>query len=582
MSNDAARTSAGATYRMLRELGSRSQHSFAAIREPNELVVVQRFVRTAPAGSGRNEDLDGAVGIDAEAMALMLRDARCLAKNWHPNVARVRHVELTSKPQSVLTVASDFIDGATLQDLVAARAPEGELPLALPILARILLDVLAGLHALHGLRDGMNAPLGAVHGELCPANVVVGRDGVARIVNVLRKRPFRVRYGSEAVGHAAPEALDATGTDDLRSDVYAVGVMLWEGLAGRRLTTEPAPGRILTRQREGELTAPPVTPGSPFAPLADVAMRALSFDPALRYRGAADMAADIRKIVDARLASGASVATCVTELAGDRIRARRAALEPAMSGTRKRASDHSIAAAAKTVRRRAMTDEQIAEAMGIDPGAAVAVPSLPPLPPPVLTSKAGIESAEHLIVAALAGATAKMRAVAIERAGDGTPDLPLAPSTKLATPAKPLSSPTSEPAATDELVIPIEVTATWHESAPRARRRLLAVAILAAAAVFAMALLYAWRTHTTSPASLRETGTSAVAPASPAAAGDRSAPPNGDPRPPTSEGASAAADPMATPPAATSAGRPPARPGAPSAPATAAKPKKSIYEPDGL
>jgi serine/threonine-protein kinase len=565
---------------MLRELGSRSQHSFAAIREPNELVLVQRFVRTAPAGSGgRNEDLDGAIPIDAEAMALMLRDARCLAKNWHPNVARVRHVELTSKPQSVLTVASDFIDGATLQDLVAARATAGELPLALPILARVLLDVLAGLHALHGLRDGINAPLGAIHGELCPANVVVGKDGVARIVNVLRKRPFRVRYGSEAVGYAAPEALDATGTADLRSDVYAVGVMLWEGLAGRKLTNEPAPGRILTRQREGELTAPPVATGSPFARLADVAMRALSFDPALRYRGAAEMAADIRKIVDARLASGASVATCVTELAGDRIRSRRAALEPAMSGTRKRASEHSIAAAEKTVRRRAMTDEQIAEAMGIDPGAVVAVPSLPPLPPPLLTSKAGIESAEHLIVAALSGATEQMRAVAIERAGEGTPALPLAPP---ATPAMPLSSPAPEPPASDELVIPIEVTATWHESAPRTRRRLLVVAVLAAAAVFAMALLFALRTRATSRrASSPESTTTVVAPTSLAAAGGRPAPTNGDPRAATSDAANGA-DPTASAPSPTSAGRPAARPTAPTAPPAPAKPKKSIYEPDGL
>jgi len=605
MSNDAARASAGATYRMLRELGARSQHSFAAIREPNELVVVQRFVRTAPAGNGardegRDELTARAIPLDAEAMALMLRDARCLEKNWHPNIARVRHVELASKPQSVLTVASDFIDGATLEDLIAARDSEREPVrtnadeplLAVPILARILLDVLAGLHALHGLRDGMNAPVGAIHGELCPTNVVVGKDGVARIVSVLRKRPFRVRYGSEALGHAAPEALDVTGTDDPRSDVYAVGVMLWEGLAGRKLTTEPAPGRILTRQREGELKAPPIPSSSPFARLADVAMRALSFEPALRYRGPTEMAADIRKVVGSRLASGAAVATLVTELAGDRIRSRRAVFEPAVSGTRRRATEHSIAAAQKTARHRAMTAEEIAAAMGIDPGAVVAVPSLPPLPPPVVTPSAradvrapvevtaGIESAEHLIVAALAGATAKMRAVAIER-GVGTPsspDLAATPSDVESAPAE-----TSHPPTPGDFVIPIEVTATWHESAPRARRRLFAIAfaVVAAATLLALASLFASRTRVASPAA-RSSPKAATAVTS---AGPRApAPANGDPSATTNpDDADAVAGTTSSSAAApTSAARPSPHAGAPAAPPAAAKPKKSIYEPDGL
>src|SRR4051794_22067487 len=122
MSNGAAQASAGATYRMLRELGKRAQRSHAAIREPNELYVVQRFVRAGGGGAEAQNDRDdvtaGMTPVDAEAMALLLRDARCLAKNWHPNVARIRHVELAASPRSVLTIASDFVDGATLEDLV--------------------------------------------------------------------------------------------------------------------------------------------------------------------------------------------------------------------------------------------------------------------------------------------------------------------------------------------------------------------------------------------------------------------------------------------------------------------------------
>ena len=634
MSNDAAEASrgAGATYRMLRELGSRAQHSHAAIREPNELVVAQRFVRAVPSDAAEADD---ATPLDAESMALLLRDARCLAKNWHPNIARVRHVDLTSKPRNVLTIASELVDGATLADLIEAARPERTSArdplLALPVLVRVLLDVLSGLHALHGLRDGMNAPLGAVHGELCPANVVVGKDGVARIVNVLRRRPVRIGERSEAVAYAAPEALDADGTDDPRCDIYAVGVMLWEGIAGRRLYEERDPAQILARQREGELARPSIHPSSPFARLADVALRALSFDPSLRYRGVPEMAADLRKIAGTKLATGGTVAARVADLAGDRIRMRRAVLEPATSGTRRRASERSIVAPEEnidTARQPALTAEEIALAKGVDPGAVVAVPSLPPLPPPVarqLTRRvsphrgsqqrvaptmeravpvaliaasrrpAEVEedvdveidvaqvaqlelparaaepaSAEHLIAAALATTTAQMRAVAIERAQSS----PVLPATE--TPG--------------DFVIPIDVTETWNEPAPprqRRRRRSTAVARIAGAAALALLAMGAFlavraRTSATDPGA----SVAATAPLPAVAMSPTVAMP---PDPAATATASARASASAAAAAAAASGAPSsatARPAprmvGPSAPPPPAKPKKSIYEPDGL
>jgi serine/threonine-protein kinase len=359
MSNGAQSASGGATYRMLRELGSRAQHSYAAIREPHELVVVQRFVRVRPGTEGVVAGPDPGTPLDAEAMALLLRDARCLAKNWHPNIARVRHVDLAANE---LTIATELLEGATLADLALAARPERTSPrdpvLALPILVRVLLDVLGGLHALHGLRDGMNTPVGAIHGELCPANVVIGKDGVTRIVNALRRRPVRLETGSEAVAYAPPDALDGAGTADPRSDVYAVGVMLWEGLAGRRLYEETDPARVLARQREGDVAPPVIHPSSPFARLVDTAMRALSFDPALRFRGPAEMAAEMRKIAGTRLASGSVVAARVADLAGDAMRMRRATLEPALSGTRRRASERSVLAAEASVAAKAQDEAQ--------------------------------------------------------------------------------------------------------------------------------------------------------------------------------------------------------------------------------
>ncbi len=313
MANGTAQAdSAIATYRVLRELGRRSQRSYAAARSDGSIVVLHRFTRDA--------NLD-AEPVSAEETAILLRDARCLAKNWHPNIARVRHTELTG---DVLDIATELVEGVTFDELLelaaARRAHPDEPILSHAVLARIFLDVLAGLSALHGLRDAINAPLSAFHGELCPANVVVGKDGVARIVSVFRPRPVRLTAQSEALGYASPETIAAESAQDSRVDTYAVGVMLWEALMERRLYDETSPSRIAQRQREEDIP-------TPNARLADVAMRALAFDPALRFRTAQDMAVSIRSLAGT-VAQGSMVAQLVNELAGDRIRARRAELDP--------------------------------------------------------------------------------------------------------------------------------------------------------------------------------------------------------------------------------------------------------------
>ncbi|MBX3199359.1 MAG: protein kinase [Labilithrix sp.] len=320
----------------MRELGARAQRSYAAIREPHELVVVHRFARRAAGGAAV---LEGATVLAAEELGLLLRDAQCLAKNWHPNIARIKHVDLVGGD---LTLASELVDGATLADLSAIAAGRGA-ALPLDVLVRVLLDVLAGLHGLHGLRDNARTPIGAVHGELCPANVVVGRDGVARLVNALRPRPLTVAAGSEGVGYAAPETLDRAPID-ARADVHAAGVILWEALTGKRLHDERDPARVLARQREVDIARPALPPGSPYQALADIAMRALAFDPALRFRTATEMASELRKLPAARIATGSVVAGWVNEVDGDRIRGRRAALDPTSSGSRRRASSQSIVA----------------------------------------------------------------------------------------------------------------------------------------------------------------------------------------------------------------------------------------------
>src|SRR5262249_39298214 len=97
-------------YRVLRPLGAREHVTYAATRSTSrDLLVVQRFAAAQPAESSSPTHAEDA-----------LREARVFAKNWHPNVARIRHVDLMRGGEIV--VASDYIDGVTLSDLLAGIA----------------------------------------------------------------------------------------------------------------------------------------------------------------------------------------------------------------------------------------------------------------------------------------------------------------------------------------------------------------------------------------------------------------------------------------------------------------------------
>jgi serine/threonine-protein kinase len=145
---------------------------------------------------------------------------------------------------------------------------------------RLLLDVLAGLTALHEVVTDGDA---FVHGEVCPQNVYVDEHGTARLVPLLNRHLAPER--PEATGYAAPERLLGT-TPDARTDTFSVGVMLWEALAGKRLFPDRSPAAVLARQ------VPPIelSPRTAWAkPLCAIAERAVTFEPNLRFQSAHEL-----------------------------------------------------------------------------------------------------------------------------------------------------------------------------------------------------------------------------------------------------------------------------------------------------
>jgi serine/threonine-protein kinase len=163
-------------------------------------------------------------------------------------------------------------------------------------------DVLLGLHEAHEAKDDEGLPLGIVHRDVSPQNVIVGRDGLARLLDFGVAKARRSAHQSETgelkgkIPYMAPEQLFGEEIDR-RVDVYAAGVLLWELLTGRRLYEAPTEGALIHRIFSGIVDPPSVEREGIPAELDALALRALSSAPGHRFPTALEMAEQLSRLV---------------------------------------------------------------------------------------------------------------------------------------------------------------------------------------------------------------------------------------------------------------------------------------------
>jgi len=173
---------------------------------------------------------------DEESRMHLLEEARLAARIRHPNVVPVTEVD--SDAHGVFLVM-EYVEGEALSGLVRLlRDSNHRLPTRL--IARIMNDALAGLHAAHELRDQQGQLVGLVHRDFSPQNILVGIEGVARLADFgvakAASRTVRTKTGlvKGKVAYMSPE--QARGHKvDRRCDVWAAGVVVWELVTGRKL-----------------------------------------------------------------------------------------------------------------------------------------------------------------------------------------------------------------------------------------------------------------------------------------------------------------------------------------------------------
>jgi serine/threonine protein kinase len=255
----------------------------------------------------------------AAFVEMFLNEARLAARLTHPNVI---HTYGANEDRGRLYIAMEYLDGQPWSQVRHVLWANRSLPLALHL--KVLADTLTGLHYAHELRDYDGTALQVVHRDMSPQNVFVTYDGLVKVVDfgVARALPSpRLTppppagslappppppRKSEApmfvgkVAYSGPEQLRGEPVDR-RADVFAVGVMLWEALAGRRLMEmEAGQDRLEAVRKRASEPAPRIRDVVSSMPrgLSDICDRALALDPNDRFSTALEFRDAIKSYLD--------------------------------------------------------------------------------------------------------------------------------------------------------------------------------------------------------------------------------------------------------------------------------------------
>jgi serine/threonine-protein kinase len=292
------------------------------------------FVARAPSGELRAIKRPHAHLVeDAAFLGELTREAAIAARIDHPNVARVHGLEGANE---ALVLVMNYVEGATLSELLAAAA-RGEAAFEAKVAVRVLLDACAGLHAVHELAGEDGAPLGLVHRDVSPQNLLVGRDGVTRVADFGLAKASQSKEASSTtgalkgkLGYLAPEYVRGL-KQDRRADVFALGVVLWEALAKKRLFRGSNEAETIERVVHDD--APKLSSlDASLAPLDPIAQRALEKSPSNRFATALELHDALETAARAAglVATNEEVGLAVDRAVGASLEARRRAVAEAL------------------------------------------------------------------------------------------------------------------------------------------------------------------------------------------------------------------------------------------------------------
>jgi hypothetical protein len=254
-------------------------------------------------------------------VSMFIDEARICSRVSHANV--VPTLDVIEAPGE-LSLVMEYVHGVSLEMLLELAAATGQ-RVPLGIAASLLLGTLHGLSAAHEACTEAGELLGIVHRDVSPQNILVGVDGVPRLLDFgIAKARGRLRStpSGEIKGkllYMAPEQFKS-GDVDLRVDVYSASAVLWEVLCGRTLFGGASESAIIHSVLHDEVRPPSQLRDDVSPALDAIVLRGVARDPDQRYGTARALIAALER--ELRAASQSEVSAWLHDLAGDALRAR--------------------------------------------------------------------------------------------------------------------------------------------------------------------------------------------------------------------------------------------------------------------
>ena len=270
---------------------------------------------------------------EPEFTRMFIDEVRLVRSIRHPNVVEIFDV---GESEGVMWMSMEWVQGESLHTIIAEAGKRRAIPPEMAV--RIIADVAAGLNAAHELRDASGALRGVVHRDVSPHNILIGTNGAIKLVDFgVAKALGRVSESTRAgqlkgkFGYMSPE--QALGRPvDRRSDVFSLGIVLFELTTSRRLFRGESDVETLKLVISGQVPSPSSIDPSYPPELERIVLRALERDPRLRYQTAAEFEQDLRGFLKAErvVVPQSGIAGLLKRVVGERIEQRRRAIRAAL------------------------------------------------------------------------------------------------------------------------------------------------------------------------------------------------------------------------------------------------------------
>jgi serine/threonine protein kinase len=263
---------------------------------------------------------------DQDFKAMFLDEARLAARIRHPNVVPTLDVLVHDKE---LILVMEYVHGESLLALTrAARQQKNPIPLSVAV--AIMVSVLHGLHAAHEARDEKGEPLGIVHRDISPHNILAGADGMVRVLDFGVAKAIQGRTATQDTAlppgtvkgkfsYMAPETLRGEASTR-QADIFSAAIVFWELITGHKLFGAPTEQERILKVLKGNVPPPSALVAGLPVVVDRIVLRGLSPHPEDRYETADAMAADLENMLSP--ASQRVVGEWVTKLAHDALEKR--------------------------------------------------------------------------------------------------------------------------------------------------------------------------------------------------------------------------------------------------------------------